>query len=140
MSYYGTNFTVNGVSAALALRGTGNGHYQVVFQREFAELEQIEKLDWSAPDIQGECILPRGYGFSVEDITYDHGRRAYTVYLAVAEQYLGDVTGYQEKIRTLENDLAEKTQDLARTSSQLEQADEQIMALYELTQQEEGAE
>lgn len=140
MSCYGTNFTVNGVGAGLALRGAGNGRYQVVFERECVGLEQIEALDWSRPDIQGTCILPRGYGFSVEDITYDHSRRAYTVHLQVGEQYLGDVTGYQDRIRSLETDLAAAARDLAQTSSQLEQADEQIMALYELTQQEEGAE
>ena len=38
MSCYGANFTVNGVNAGLALRGPGNGRYQVVFERELATL------------------------------------------------------------------------------------------------------
>ena len=45
MSCYGANFTVNGVNAGLALRGPGNGRYQVVFERELASLEQVEAIN-----------------------------------------------------------------------------------------------
>ena len=131
MSCYGALFTVNGVAAGLALRGPGNGHYQVVFERELASLEQVEAIDWSAPDIQGACILPAGYGFQAENITYDHGTKAYTVHLQVGKQYLGDVTGYQAQVAQLQASLTEKTQALETVSGQLAEADEQIMALYE---------
>ena len=63
MSCYGANFTVNGVNAGLALRGPGNGRYQVVFERELASLEQVEAINWNTPEIHGECILPKGQSF-----------------------------------------------------------------------------
>lgn len=131
MSYYGENFRVGGLTAGLAMRGIENGTYRVVFEREYASLEQIETVDWSKPDIQGECILPEGYGFTVEAITYEHSRRTYTVHLRVAAQNLGDVTGYQEEIRELKAELVQANADLNRAASQLAEADEQIMALYE---------
>lgn len=131
MSCYGANFTVNGVNAGLALRGPGNGRYQVVFERELATLEQVEAINWNTPEIHGECILPKGYGFQVENITYDHGTKAYTVHLRVEKQYLGDVTGYQVQLAQLQDRLTEKDQELESVSGQLAEADEQIIALYE---------
>lgn len=131
MSYYGIGGTVNGLPFGLALRGVTNGQYRVVFEREYAKLEDIEKLDWKNPEIQGECILPKGYGFLVEAITYSSDRRAYTVHLQVDSQYLGDVTGYQEQVTKLKGSLAEANKALDEASSQLAEADEQIMALYE---------
>lgn len=131
MSYYGIGGTVNGLPFGLALRGVVNGQYRVVFEREYAKLEEIEKIDWKTPDIQGECILPRGYGFQVEAITYNSDQRAYTVHLQVDGQYLGDVTGYQAQVAQLTDSLAEANRALDDANSQLAEADEQIMSLYE---------
>lgn len=139
MSYYGTVGTVNGLLFGLAMRGAGNGTYQVVFEREYASLEEIEKIDWKTPDIQGECILPKGYGFQVKAITYNSDQRAYTVHLQVDSQYLGDVTGYQEQVKQLKSSLTETNQALDDANSQLAEADEQIMALYEqMAKEKEG--
>lgn len=131
MSYYGIAGTVNGLPFGLAMRGAGNGTYQVVFEREHASLEEIERIDWKTPDIQGECILPRGYGFQLKAITYNSDQRAYTVHLQVDSQYLGDVTGYQAQVQQLKSSLTETNQALVDANSQLAEADEQIMALYE---------
>ena len=54
------------------------------------------------PPDPGECILPTGYGFTVRDIQYSAPARSYTVVLQVAEQYLGDVVGYQSQVAELE--------------------------------------
>lgn len=138
MSYYGIGGTVNGLPFGLALRGVVNGQYRVVFEREYAKLEEIEKLDWKNPEIQGACILPKGYGFLVEAITYSSDQRAYTVHLQVDSQYLGDVTGYQEQVARLKGSLAETSRALDEANSQLAEADEQIMALYEQMAGEEN--
>ena len=107
MSLYGAHWSIDGVPAAFITRGRGNGQYRVLFEREFAELPAIEAIDWSQPAIQHlaetqELGLPEGYGFEVEGITYDSGRRSYTVALRTARQYLGDVTGYQARITELQ--------------------------------------
>mgnify|MGYP001543324627 CR=1 FL=1 len=75
-----------------------NGRYSVIFERDDAFLEQIEKINWAKPTIQrlsedaNEQGLPEGYGFKVVDIKYDNSGRHYTVELQTASQYLGDVT------------------------------------------------
>ena len=67
MSLYGEKFKIGGLSCGLVLRGSANGEYRVVFEREYASLEQIEALEWDPPILEGECILPEGYGFMVKD-------------------------------------------------------------------------
>ena len=42
MSLYGDKFKIGGLSCGLVLRGGANGEYRVVFEREYASLEQIE--------------------------------------------------------------------------------------------------
>ena len=93
MSLYGNRCSIGGLSCGMVLRGAANGEYRAVFERESASLEEIEGIRWDRPQIQGECILPAGYGFTVRDIQYSAPARSYTVVLQVAEQYLGDVVG-----------------------------------------------
>ena len=52
--------------------------------------------------------LPAGYGFQVRDIRYAHATRSYTVLLQTAEQYLGDMAGFQAQLGELEDTLQEK--------------------------------
>ena len=89
MSMYGIEAHICGVPCAMVLRGSANGHYQAVFERERASLEEIEAINWAQPVIEGSCLLPVGYGFTVEDISYSSNTRSYTVSLKVAEQFLG---------------------------------------------------
>ena len=78
MSLYGQTWRINGVTAGLILRGSANGRYKVVIEREFAELPQIEAISWEKPAVEHlrsdrpeEIGLPEGYSFDVVRITYD---------------------------------------------------------------------
>ena len=109
MSLYGKKLKIGGLVCGLVLRGPSNGHYTAVFEREFASLEQLEAIDWSRPKIEGECILPAGYGFERTGIRYVDSNKTWEVELRVAEQYLGDVTGYVAQVKELEQTVAAKT-------------------------------
>lgn len=108
MSLYPNKIQVDGVPCGLILRGSANGTYLAVFEREMAELARIEQIDWSRPAVVGESPLPAGHGFQVRDIRYAHATRSYTVLLQTAEQYLGDVAGFQAQLGELEETLQEK--------------------------------
>ena len=115
MSFFTKSWKFDGVQAAFVMRGSQNGRYLVKFEREFASLEDIEGINWTKPAIEhtnpqcpDEFGLPAGYGFTVAGITYDSKTKSYTVELQVADQFLGDVTPYQEQIAQLESEAAEK--------------------------------
>ena len=57
MSLYGQNSKIDGVVCGLVLRGGANGQYEAVFEREYASLEEIEAINWSQPEIEGESVL-----------------------------------------------------------------------------------
>ena len=113
MSLYGGAYKIGGVPCGLILRGGANGAYQVVFEREYASLEQIEAIQWDPPVVEGDCILPAGYGFTVQDIQYSAGTRSFTVSLQVAKQYLGDVTGWQAQTEALQETIEEQAAAIA---------------------------
>ena len=136
MSLYGDKFKIGGLSCGLVLRGGTNGEYRVVFEREFASLEQIEALEWDPPTIEGECILPAGYGFTVKDIQYSASTRSYHVVLQVGTQYLGDVAGYQAQITELQGTIQEQAGTIAQQEetiqTQTATIDSQAAAIEEL--------
>lgn len=120
MSFFTKSWKFDGVQAAFVMRGSQNGRYLVKFEREFASLEDIEGINWTKPAIEhtnpqcpDEFGLPAGYGFTVAGITYDSKTKSYTVELQVADQFLGDVTPYQEQIAQLESEAAEKDAAIA---------------------------
>ncbi len=131
MSLYGKKHKIGGVPCGIIMRGMDNGRYQAVFEREFASLEEIEAIDWSQPVIEGDCVLPAGYGFTVDSITYDSGTRSYTVNLRVAEQFLGDVAGFQAQVDELTATVQEHAETIRVLEGQLEEADEALIAMYE---------
>lgn len=145
MSLYGETWRIDGVSAGMILRGSANGHYKVVIEREFAELPQIEAIHWEKPAVEHlrtdrpqEEGLPEGYGFQVVDITYDSTSRSYTVEVQTASQYLGDVTGYQAQVAQMQSQMEELTRQAAAAQTQVEQADREaqekengLMAAYQ---------
>lgn len=138
MSIYGIEAHICGVPCAMVLRGSANGRYQAVFERERASLEEIEAINWAQPIIEGDTLLPAGYGFTVEDITYSSSTRSYTISLKVAEQFLGDVAGFQSQVDELTVDVAGKAatiqkqaQTIQTLENQLEEADEALIAMYE---------
>ena len=128
MSLYGSKFKIGGLSCGLILRGNVNGEYRVVFEREYASLEQIEALNWDSPSIEGDCILPAGYGFEVRDIQYSANIRSYTVVLQVAEQYLGDVTGYQAQVAELQGTIQEQAGTIQTQQNTIAQQEETIQS------------
>lgn len=107
-SIYGSPIQISGVPCGLVTRGVSNGRYLAVFEREFASLEDIEAIPWDKPSIAGECILPAGYGFTVADIHYRANTRSYIVELQVAQQYLGDVAGYEAQVTELESRVSQQ--------------------------------
>lgn len=120
MSFFTKSWKFDGVQAAFVMRGSQNGRYLVKFEREFASLEDIEGINWAQPAIEhtnpqcpDEFGLPAGYGFTVAGITYDSKTKSYTVELQVADQFLGDVTPYQEQIAQLESEAVEKDATIA---------------------------
>lgn len=126
MSLYGVHWKLDGVPAAFVIRGRSNGRYQVVFEREYAELPAIEAIHWEQPTVEHlaeapEVGLPDGYGFQVENITYDSASRSYTVTVRTARQYLGDVTGYQAQVAELQSAAAEKDSTIAQQAADLEE-------------------
>lgn len=140
MSLYASKIKIGGVPCGMVLRGPSNGQYQAVFERELAALEEIEAICWDRPEIEGDCVLPTGYGFDVRDVRYSAATRCYTVELETAGQYLGDVTGYQAEIGTLEETVQAQQQAIQEKE---EAAQIQAAALKEkeelIRQQNEAA-
>lgn len=134
MLYYGKHWIIDGVTAGpINFSYPQNGYYTVLFEREYATLEQIEGINWAQPTIQHiwggtEAGLPEGYGFEVVGIEYDSACRTYHVKLKTARQYLGDVTGYQAQIAELEAAAAEKDSTITVQTAQLVEAKEDLAA------------
>lgn len=143
MSLYGKKWLIDGLPAGIIMRSNpSNGRYTVVFEREFASLEQIEAVNWDKPTVEyigphgSEDGLPEGYGFEVEDIRYRSSTKSFDVILKTASQYLGDVTGYQDQIDQLEAASAEKDDTISAQASQIQ---EQTAAIEELESSGGGA-
>lgn len=132
---YGKRWMIDGVPAGPINRCClSNGQYTVLFEREYATLEQIEGINWAQPTIQHiwprgtEAGLPEGYGFEVVKIEYDSRCKTYQVTLKTASQYLGDVTGYQAQITELEAAAAEKDSTISAQAAQLAASEENLTA------------
>lgn len=139
MSLFGTQVTVCGVPCAMVLRGAANGQYQAVFERERASLEAVEAIDWSRPVLEGDSLLPSGYGFAVEHIDYSSASRCYTVSLKVAEQYLGDVTGFQTQVEELTARSADQERRLQEQAAALQSQEQTIQSQEQTIQALESA-
>lgn len=138
MSLYSKTAKIDGLDFGLVMRGTANGQYVVVFEKESATLEQIEGINWAAPTIEGDTILPKEYGYKVEGVTYSSSDKSYRVTVRVARQFLGDVTAYQEQIdelreekEALAGENAAKQSQIDELEEQLAEADEALIAMYE---------
>lgn len=139
MSLYGTACKIGGVACGMVLRSGVNGYYRAVFEREFASLEDIEGIQWDQPVIEGDCILPDGYGFTVEDIEYSAATRSYTVVLKVGQQYLGDVTGYQAQVEELNQKVAQKDEAINERDAAISEKDAQLAEKDRVIQEREQA-
>lgn len=123
--------TIDGVPCARVVRGSANGVYLAVFDRDGVSLEDIEGVNWAGPELSGPCVLPDGYGFTLAGVSYSPASRRYTATLQVARQYLGDVTGYQARVEQLEADNAGKQNTIRELENRLAEADDMVIVLYE---------
>ena len=145
MSAFGKRWMIDGVPAGPINRHyPSNGQYTVIFEREYASLEQIEGINWAQPTVEyiwphgKEAGLPEGYGFEVVNIDYDSGGKYYRVTLKTASQYLGDVTGYQDQIAELQTTVTEQASTI-QTQETTIQAQTSTISEQECTIQEQAA-
>lgn len=129
MSIYSNSTKICGVPVGVIMRnGYATGEFTLVFERSMATLEQIEAINWAQPTVSGEGanVLPVGYGFDLKDITYSHSDGAYRVTITVGQQYLGDVTGYQEQVAELTTTVEQQAGELAAKDAEIEAKDSLI--------------
>lgn len=133
MSAFGKRWMIDGVPAGPINRHyPSNGQYTVIFEREYASLEQIEGINWAQPTVEyiwphgKEAGLPEGYGFEVVNIDYDSGCKYYRVTLKTASQYLGDVTGYQDQIAELQTTVTEQASTIQTQETTIENQESTI--------------
>lgn len=137
MSKLGKRWEIDGVPAAFITRSAVNGHYCITFEREEASLEQLENIQWATPSIvrltdhEGELGLPEGYGFEITDIRYQHSGRYFVVEVRTAQQYLGDVTGYQAQIDDLTQTIRQQQTALDSQTAETAAMISSMEAAYE---------
>lgn len=137
MSKLGKRWEIDGVPAAFITRSAVNGHYCITFEREEARLEQLENIQWATPSIvrltdhEGELGLPEGYGFEITDIRYQHSGRYFVVEVRTAQQYLGDVTGYQAQIDDLTQTIRQQQTALDSQTAETAAMISSMEAAYE---------
>lgn len=137
MSKLGKRWEIDGVPAAFITRSAVNGHYCITFEREEARLEQLENIQWATPSIvrltdhEGELGLPEGYGFEITDIRYQHSGRYFVVEVRTAQQYLGDVTGYQAQIDDLTQTIRQQQTALDSQTAETAAMISSMKAAYE---------
>lgn len=147
MSIYGKKWKIDGLicGSIHASDYLGEGVYTLHFERAFASLEQIEKINWAHPKVEylksgkKEAGLPEGYGFQITNITYAHNCKTYCVKVKTTQQYMGDVTQYQAKIDDLTAANTEQQSTIAALTEALEEADELVISLYEAQAAAENA-
>ena len=133
MSAFGKRWLIDGVGAGPISRHPGvNGQYTVIFEREYASLEQIEGINWAQPTVQyiwphgSDAGLPEGYGFEVLKIEYDSNGKFYRATLKTSSQYLGDVTGYQVQIDELQATVTEQASTIQTQETTIENQESTI--------------
>jgi hypothetical protein len=144
MSELGARWRIDGLDAAYITRGGVNGHYCVTFQQEKAGLEQLQQINWAAPEVQrlteqtSALGLPEGYGFSVTDIRYDYGSGSFTVEVQTLQPYAEELTACQAEISQLNAQTQAQQEtiqalqaEIDSLTTQLAEADELAIALYE---------
>lgn len=126
MSLLGWEITINDLRCAMVSRGLHNGEYVLHFEEEFATLAQLKAVPWANPTVEvvsaTGTVLPSGYGFDLKGIEYDYGPGLWKVTVAVAEQYLGDVTAYAAQVEQLEAQLEQAQTDAATAQGEATQA------------------
>ena len=137
MSKLGIRWEIDGVPAAFITRGAVNGRYRVTFERAEASMEQIEQINWANPTLtnvsgsEQEPGLPIGYGFVLADLRYQHSNRIFMAELQTAQQYLGDVAGYQAQIQQLNEAVNQQKESAEQQAAKLSGMMSEMEAAYE---------
>lgn len=129
---------IDGVPARYVWRSTYNdGRYTVKFGHDVT-LANLEAINWKNPAVvvpepksQHKTYLPVGVGFKLEELTYSSHPKEWTAEICITDRYLGDVTGYQAEIDTLETESAAKDAQIAELQEDSAAKDAQIEALQE---------
>lgn len=132
MAKFGTTVIIDGVKCAITMRGRSNGYYVCTFERDKASLEDIESINWNNPVLtkkKNDCVLPDGYGYEVDSITYSSITSCYTVEIKVLTQYLGDVTDYVNQVAELTAQVSELQSSVSSMTAEVAQKDETIESL-----------
>lgn len=118
MAFFGKHYKIGGLYCGHIIRSGEHGQtYEIVFEREFARIEQIEAIDWghiTVETLPGElpCPLSDEYAYELEKIDYNSSSRYYRVTVHMARRLLGDVTGYQAELDDLKATVVKKNQAL----------------------------
>lgn len=138
--FYSNNTIIHNLRCTVSpVGGLGSGKFRALFERELASLEQIEAIPWSAPQISGDTsLLPEGYGYQVDGITYDYNTRTYQVLFSIESQYLGDVSGYQTRVSELEATLTETNNHVNQLEDSLAEAQQEMQAVQDQVTELEG--
>lgn len=135
-----TKFRIDGCPVDLVIRNLNDRKYTLYFDREAGELtlEQLKKINWARPTIDvvepqkpGEVYLPEGCGFCLQKLSYSSIPDQWVADIKVAAEYLGDVTGYQQKIADMDQQLLDADGRYHALEQQLAEADELAISLYE---------
>lgn len=132
--YYGKNFKVNGLICAMILRkGYAEGRYEMIFERDYCAIEDIESVDWThieVEELKGQkSPLPAGYSFNFKKVEYTSYNKSYVVTVETDKKEYGDITGYQEEIDRLTKENSGLDKDLADADALVLELYEQINAL-----------
>lgn len=137
---YTNKWTIDGLPVGFIKR-VGTKYYEVRFEREFASIEDIEKINWDAPNIQKlgseECPLPQGK-FAKTNLTYNDTRKSYSQIVELRAESFGDVSAYVEKLEHASAELAESEQNAQQLASDLSEADNTVATLYEVLSESEA--
>ena len=116
MAFYGKHYKIGDLYCGYVHRSGAHGQtYEIIFEREYASLEQIETIDWehltveTLPTASVPCPLSADYAYKLIKIDYNSDCRYYTASVQMARRLWGDVTGYQDEIDTLQETVVEKT-------------------------------
>lgn len=135
MAFYGKRYKIGGLYCGYVRRSGAHGQtYEIIFEREFARIEQIEAIDWGHITVEvlpGElpCPLSSDYAYELADITYNADCKYYRVSVRMARRLWGDVTGYQAEVDTLQETVAEKTKAVEKAEEEIKAQKIQVYGL-----------
>ena len=128
--FYGKKWTIDSIPTGFVQR-SGTEEYTVRFERECADLDKIEAINWAKPEIASlvdeMCPLPQG-GFDVVGITYNHSERTFDVTLRLKTEFFGDVSAFAAELAEKTAAIEEQKQTIAGLGDDLAAAEKDAKA------------